>query len=825
MVEVLIDGTPRTIMLGDNTGLAQFSATQAQTAAAASLTAVNETGRGIPLPNRFDINRATTGQVVNSDGTIGTNASFTLSDLIPVIAGQTYTFARRPGQWAFYNAAGTYIAASYGTPTTGGNFTGSISGSVLTVSAVTSGTLAVGSPIDAPNGPGGVEVSSLGTGTGGTGTYNLNKSFSSAVPAGTTIYGGVKVTAPTGAAFIRFSQATSGTDLARQGLYQGSALPALYTAAAWRDPAAATRDALDQALGTIRRSMGTSRSLLDTTATTDGQALGITGVPYSQAGWLVTPFIQTNPTDQFITNFSSGTSGAIWYDETQRAMMPFTITSGTAFGPPPPGARFWRAQSSALATKTTLRVYAATALPAGLPGFPSLDPATQTRLAITQARAALDAAQPNPRQLFNKDDGGIILDTAIANNGSTYAASGFGVTGFIEVTGGVPHLSNYPSGSGQVVYYDENLAILNSGTNYTITANTPFTPPAGAYWMRRSVASFSTRRSDMWVYRAAYATGRVFFGSNPTAGDTLTINSVVITFVASGATGNQINIGADSGATSTALQTFVNANSVALGCTAAVGGSANTTVLTSNGVGPGSNTIGLSRTGTAMTLTPFAGALPLSTAYKAFGGANVPVPGLRIGFIGNSQTDNGFYQSEVIRITGGTESFRSGNPGRDIGYLADTVIPTLTSSIAASDVIFFQEGHNEWGSAARPLGSISDSSSTNSTYGKLKKAFDAIYAANANVELIVGGPSYMKTPIASGTPDTSANAQGVTGAQIDDAMRAVAQLYGAPFVEIRRQSNINLATLSVNSGDGLHWNLVSGARVGRMVGGVINANV
>lgn len=40
-------------------------------------------------------------------------------------------------------------------------------------------------------------------------------------------------------------------------------------------------------------------------------------------------------------------------------------------------------------------------------------------------------------------------------------------------------------------------------------------------------------------------TGNIEFTNNPTAGDTLTINGVVWTFVASGATGNQTNIGAD----------------------------------------------------------------------------------------------------------------------------------------------------------------------------------------------------------------------------------------------------------------------------------------
>lgn len=55
------------------------------------------------------------------------------------------------------------------------------------------------------------------------------------------------------------------------------------------------------------------------------------------------------------------------------------------------------------------------------------------------------------------------------------------------------------------------------------------------------------------------------FGSNPAANDTVTINGTVITFVSSGATGNQVNIGADASATAQAFKTFVNTNRTALG--------------------------------------------------------------------------------------------------------------------------------------------------------------------------------------------------------------------------------------------------------------------
>jgi hypothetical protein len=50
------------------------------------------------------------------------------------------------------------------------------------------------------------------------------------------------------------------------------------------------------------------------------------------------------------------------------------------------------------------------------------------------------------------------------------------------------------------------------------------------------------------------------FIANPTAADTVTIDGHVITFVASGATGQQVNIGADAAATALALRDYIAAN-------------------------------------------------------------------------------------------------------------------------------------------------------------------------------------------------------------------------------------------------------------------------
>ena len=59
---------------------------------------------------------------------------------------------------------------------TGANFTGSIAGTTLTVSAVTAGTLAVGQTINGAGIAGGTFITALVSGTGGTGDYTVNTS-------------------------------------------------------------------------------------------------------------------------------------------------------------------------------------------------------------------------------------------------------------------------------------------------------------------------------------------------------------------------------------------------------------------------------------------------------------------------------------------------------------------------------------------------------------------------------------------------------------------------------------------------------------------------
>lgn len=81
------------------------------------------------------------------------------------------------GQKVFVSYAdGSCIAGTAGSPPTGAVVTGAIAGTTLTVSAVTSGALAVGQPISGSGITAGTTITALGTGTGGVGTYTVSTS-------------------------------------------------------------------------------------------------------------------------------------------------------------------------------------------------------------------------------------------------------------------------------------------------------------------------------------------------------------------------------------------------------------------------------------------------------------------------------------------------------------------------------------------------------------------------------------------------------------------------------------------------------------------------
>ena len=91
------------------------------------------------------------------------------------IASSTYSTVMATGYYTAGDGGGGVYSYIPSDTTDGAYFTGSISGTTLTVSAVANGTMSVGQQI---NGAGvtSAYITALGTGTGGTGTYTINVS-------------------------------------------------------------------------------------------------------------------------------------------------------------------------------------------------------------------------------------------------------------------------------------------------------------------------------------------------------------------------------------------------------------------------------------------------------------------------------------------------------------------------------------------------------------------------------------------------------------------------------------------------------------------------
>jgi len=149
------------------------------------------------------------------------------------------------------------------------------------------------------------------------------------------------------------------------------------------------------------------------------------------------------------------------------------------------------------------------------------------------------------------------------------------------------------------------------------------------------------------------ATGDITFTANPSAGHTITINGVVWTFVASGATGTQTNIGANLNATLTQLATDLNASVNAsitpvtyanvggtkLGFTHDTLGAAGNsfTIASGNANGVAS---GATLSGGGYTHTFVSGAASLPSFAAEIGHANVPAYFVHTGCMLNSMAFN-----------------------------------------------------------------------------------------------------------------------------------------------------------------------------------------
>lgn len=114
----------------------------------------------------------------------------TTTTSLPILQPNPNTVPNNPDKWRVKNIHFTRDTALDCT------FTGSISGTVLTVSAVTAGAITTGQRVQYAGMAGTITISSFGTGSGGTGTYNLSAS------AGTITSGPMATTTTNTSGFV-----------------------------------------------------------------------------------------------------------------------------------------------------------------------------------------------------------------------------------------------------------------------------------------------------------------------------------------------------------------------------------------------------------------------------------------------------------------------------------------------------------------------------------------------------------------------------------------------------------------------------------------------
>lgn len=147
---------------------------------------------------------------------------------------------------------------------------------------------------------------------------------------------------------------------------------------------------------------------------------------------------------------------------------------------------------------------------------------------------------------------------------------------------------------------------------------------AGNYVCVRVTDSTDTAATGLVQNTAA--TGSVVFTGQPTAAQTITLGGTVVTFVASGATGNQVNIGVSTAATLTALLAFLSGSADVNLAKATYGLTSQTLNVTYGTAGTGGNSFTLATNVTGATA---------SGASLTSGGAPLTITAKYTGVFGN----------------------------------------------------------------------------------------------------------------------------------------------------------------------------------------------
>lgn len=185
---------------------------------------------------------------------------------------------------------------------------------------------------------------------------------------------------------------------------------------------------------------------------------------------------------------------------------------------------------------------------------------------------------------------------------------------------------------------DPELDVANNNGDITV----PVDVRAFGNWLKLMFGAPTTDAEDA-------ATGTLTFSAQPAVDTTVTINGTAFTFKASGATGNQVNIGVSTAATVTALATALNASVVSGVAEATYLGAGSVLNVTHDTEGHGGNAFtlaaaaGSNATASGATLTGgtnshtfTSGASSLPSLSAEIGMPDVPSYGVNFGIRGNT---------------------------------------------------------------------------------------------------------------------------------------------------------------------------------------------
>jgi hypothetical protein len=163
-----------------------------------------------------------------------------------------------------------------------------------------------------------------------------------------------------------------------------------------------------------------------------------------------------------------------------------------------------------------------------------------------------------------------------------------GILAMVGVASFGPVNQPTPSGANLISLFG-NPVVRNSDlvTHATIALQAQQANGSGSVLLTRVTDGTDTAATSTILAAGIYATGNIAFSAQPTAADTITIGGTAITFVSTGATGNQVNIAGTLALTLAALLTLLQASTDAnlvkftygtttgqLNITAAAGGTA-----------------------------------------------------------------------------------------------------------------------------------------------------------------------------------------------------------------------------------------------------------